>query len=145
MIAVARYQDHHFEGVAALWREAFPNDTPWNQADVAIPEKVRFQPELLLVATEDGVVVGSVMAGYEGHRGWISRIAVLQAYRAKGIGRELLKQAEGRLTALGCIKINLQVVASNASTTEFYARSGYSIEERISMSKLFRDVDRSEP
>ena len=140
MIVVTRYQDYHLEGVAALWREAFPSDTPWNLADVAIPEKVRFQPELFLVAMEASVVVGSVMAGYEGHRGWISRIAVLQAHRAKGIGRELLKQAESRLVAIGCIKVNLQVVAANASTTEFYAQAGYSVEERISMSKLLREM-----
>ena len=140
MIVVTAYQDQHFDGVAALWREAFPSDAPWNRADVAIPEKVRFQPELFLVALEADVVVGSVMAGYEGHRGWVSRIAVLQSHRAKGIGRELLKQAESRLVALGCIKVNLQAAAPNVSATEFYARSGYVIEERISMSKLLRGM-----
>ncbi len=140
MIVVTDYQDHHLEGVTALWREAFPDDAPWNRADVAIPEKVRFQPGLFLVAMEASVVVGSVMAGYEGHRGWISRIAILKAHRARGIGRELLKQAESRLVSLGCVKVNLQVVASNASATEFYARSGCSIEERIGMSKLLRGV-----
>lgn len=142
MIAVTCYQNIHFDGVAALWREAFPNDAPWNQADIAISEKMKFQPELFLVAVERSLVVGSVMAGYEGHRGWISRIAVLNKYRAKGIGQELLRQAEHRLAGLGCIKVNLQVVASNAPATDFYARSGYVVEERISMSKLLRGVQR---
>ena len=140
MIAVVRYQDCHFEGVSALWREAFPNDNPWNLPDIAIPAKMKFQPELFLVAVEGSLVTGSIMAGYEGHRGWISRIAVRKDHRAKGVGRELLRQAEHRLAGLGCIKVNLQVVALNASTTEFYARSGYGVEERISMSKLLRRV-----
>ena len=139
MIAVTLYQDHHFDGVSALWHEAFPNDASWNRADIAIPEKIRFQPNLFFVATEADTVVGSVMAGYEGHRGWISRIAVLKSYRCEGVGRELMKQAESRLASLGCIKINLQVLVSNSSTIRFYARSGYSIEERISMSKLLRE------
>src|SRR6476469_7691029 len=62
--------------VDALWRGAFPNDNPWNVAEISIPEKLRTQPELLLVAIQCNSVVGSIMAGYDGHRGWISRIEV---------------------------------------------------------------------
>ena len=75
------------------------------------------------------------MAGYDGHRGWISRVAVLTTHRRKGIGEALLAEAEKRLTALGCVKINLQVVESNAAVIDFYAASGYAVEPRISMSK----------
>ena len=78
------------------------------------------------------------MAGYDGHRGWISRIAVRKSNRLGGVGRALLAEAEKRLSALGCIKINLQVVASNASVTNFYMQVGYAIEERVSMSKRVR-------
>src|SRR5580658_1439674 len=110
MPIISKYRDEHFAGVEALWQEAFPNDAPWNKATTAIAEKMRFQPDLMLVALDGPIVVGSVMAGYDGHRGWISRIAVLQAQRRKRIGRALLSEAEKRLTALGCIKINLQVL-----------------------------------
>ena len=85
MPTITEYRNEHFAGVEALWREAFPNDAPWNKASIAIAEKIRFQPDLMLVAVEGLLVVGSVMAGYEGHRGWISRIAVLQAHRHKGL------------------------------------------------------------
>jgi ribosomal protein S18 acetylase RimI-like enzyme len=88
-----------------------------------------------MVAVRGDEVVGSVMAGYDGHRGWISRIAVRKAWRAHSVGSELLAEAECRLMALGCIKINLQVVASNASVVDFYKSCGYAVEERISMSK----------
>lgn len=138
MIAVAVYQHHHFDGVSTLWREAFPDDAAWNRAAIAIPQKIKFQPDLFFGATETDVVVGSLMAGYEGHRGWISRIAVRASHRGKGVGRDLIAHAEDRLASLGCIKVNLQVAASNAVATEFYAQSGYRIEERISMSKLLR-------
>lgn len=135
MIDVVRYQGEHFAGVEALWRNAFPNDNPWNVAAVAIPEKMRVQPELMLVALDGDRVVGSVMAGYDGHRGWISRIAVLTSHRGRGIGQALIAAAEHRLAALGCIKINLQVVEANSAVVEFYKRAGYQIEPRISMSK----------
>lgn len=135
MFRIATYADRHLDGVDALWREAFPNDSPWNSASVAIPEKLRVQPELFLVAVAEDDVIGSVMAGYDGHRGWISRIAVRQSNRLRGVGRSLLAEAERRLSALGCTKINLQVVASNASVTNFYKQAGYAVEERVSMSK----------
>jgi len=136
MIEIRRYQSEHFAGVDALWKDAFPNDNPWNVAAIAIPEKMRVQPDLLLVALEDDRIVGSVMAGYDGHRGWISRIAVLTSHRDRGLGEALIAAAEERLAALGCVKINLQVVEANAAVVEFYKRVGYQVEARISMSKL---------
>lgn len=132
---IATYEAKYFSGVDRLWKEAFPNDRPWNVAATAIPEKIRFQPDLMLVALDGELVVGSVMAGYEGHRGWISRIAVLTSHRGTGVGQHLIVEAERRLSALGCIKVNLQVVESNSSTVAFYEKSGYMIEPRISMSK----------
>jgi ribosomal protein S18 acetylase RimI-like enzyme len=138
MPPISEYRNEHFAGVEALWREAFPDDAPWNKASIAIAEKMRFQPDLLLVALEGLLVVGSVMAGYEGHRGWISRIAVLRTHRHKRIGRALLLEAEKRLAALGCIKINLQVVERNSAVVRFYEEAGYEIEPRVSMSKRLR-------
>jgi ribosomal protein S18 acetylase RimI-like enzyme len=135
MPIISEYRDKHFAGVEALWQEAFPNDAPWNKASAAIPEKMCFQPDLMLVALEGRLVVGSVMAGYEGHRGWISRIAVLRAHRHKRVGQALLLEAESRLAVLGCIKINLQVLEANSVVVRFYEKAGYEIEPRISMSK----------
>jgi ribosomal protein S18 acetylase RimI-like enzyme len=135
MFSILTYSDNHFNGVDSLWREAFPHDNPWNTASISIPEKLRAQLDLLLVAVEADRVVGSIMVGYDGHRGWISRIAVLRSNQLKGIGRALVHEAEKRLSDLGCIKINLQVVASNASVLGFYRRLGYEVEERVSMTK----------
>ena len=135
MLSILTYTDSHFDGVAALWGEAFPNDSPWNLASAAISEKLRIQPNLLMVAVESDRVVGSVMAGYDGHRGWISRVAVLKSERLKGVGQALVRKAEKRLSDLGCVKINLQVVTSNAGVLGFYRSLGYEVEERVSMSK----------
>ena len=138
MTEVITYDERHFPEVKALWQEAFPDAAPWNAAETAIAEKLKLQPDLLLVAVDGDRVCGSVMAGYEGHRGWISRIAVSRSHRNRGVGRDLLAEAERRLSGLGCVKINLQVVETNAAVVEFYQRSGYRIEPRISMSKLIR-------
>ena len=129
------YRDIHLEGVRALWKEAFPDDAPRNWADVAIPAKLLIQPELLIVALDDDHVVGSVMAGYDGHRGWLNSMAVKKSHRRQGVGSALVFEAERRLRSLGCVKINLQIRMSNTSVAEFYRRLGYGVEERMSMGK----------
>lgn len=132
---VTTYTEDCFDGVTALWEEAFPDDPPWNLAAVAIPAKLAVQPNLLLVALRGGQVVGSVMAGYDGHRGWLYAVAVLRAFQRRGVGRQLVGDAERRLGEIGCVKINLQVRTENQAVIAFYRRLGYVVEERVSMGK----------
>jgi ribosomal protein S18 acetylase RimI-like enzyme len=132
---VAPYSSRHFEGVKTLWQQSFPDDPPWNQAEVAIPAKLAVQPELFLVAVDGDLVVGSIMAGYDGHRGWLYAVAVLNSRCRQGVGTALVRAAEARLRSIGCSKINLQVRSTNATAVEFYRQLGYLIEERISMGK----------
>jgi len=75
------------------------------------------------------------MAGYDGHRGWLYAVAVLQSHQRQGVGTALVKEAEARLSALGCTKINLQVRSSNIAVVSFYRSLRYEIEERVSMGK----------
>ena len=136
---IESYRDEHFDGVRSLWEEAFPNDPPRNRAEVAIAAKLAVQPELLLVAVDDGLVVGTTMAGYDGHRGWLYTVAVRQSHRRAGIGTMLVREAERRLAQLGCAKVNLQVRAENAAVAAFYRGLGYEVEERVSMGKHLSD------
>lgn len=132
---IVTYTERHFEGVKTLWEEAFPDDSPWNRAEVAIPAKLKAQPELFLLALEGETVAGSVMAGYDGHRGWLYSVAVLEAFRGGGLGSRLIGAAEARLRDLGCVKINLQVRSTNSAVIAFYRSLGYDVEERVSMGK----------
>jgi ribosomal protein S18 acetylase RimI-like enzyme len=129
------YADQHFDGVNALWRVAFPDDAPRNTAQSVIPIKLTVQPDLLLVAMEGDLVVGSVLAGFDGFRGWLNRLAVLPSHRRLRIGTKLIEEAEKRLKSLGCPKINLQIVCSNKTVLGFYQNLGYLCEDRISMGK----------
>jgi ribosomal protein S18 acetylase RimI-like enzyme len=132
---IRRYAASDFDGVKALWEEAFPNDPPWNRAEVAIPAKLAFQPDPFLVAVDGGEVIGSVMAGYDGHRGWLYSVAVRRACKRSGVGTALVRAAERTLRALGCEKINLQVRAANEEVVQFYRAMGYAVEERISLGR----------
>ncbi len=129
------YRPEHFAGVDQLWQEAFPDDPPWNRAEAAIPAKLAMQPDLFLVALDRGQVVGSIMGGYDGHRGWLYVAAVLRPHRSIGLGARLVREAERRLQELGCSKINLQIRSSNMQAIDFYKTLGYVTEERVSMGK----------
>ena len=134
---ITSYEDSHFDGVARLWEAVFPGDPPWNRAEQAIPEKLAVQPELFLVAEQDGDVIGTAMAGYDGHRGWLYSVAVRPDLQRNGIGSALVAEAEKRLATLGCRKVNLQIRAGNDAVAAFYRRHDYEVEDRISMGKRF--------
>ncbi len=120
--------------VVALWR-ACDLLRPWNNPHRDIARKLRVNPEWFLVALQGGQLAGTVMAGYEGHRGWINYLAVAPACRRGGLGRALMAEAERLLRGAGCPKINLQVRAGNAEAVAFYRALGYKIDDAISMGK----------
>ena len=95
-----------------------------------------------MVALANDKVVGTVMGGYDGHRGWVYSLAVDDRERHRGVGSALLDKIEEALKALGCLKVNLQVVASNSGVVEFYEKLGFTVEDRISMGKrLYSESD----
>ena len=98
-----------------------------------------YDPDLLLVAAEGSRLIGTVMGGYDGHRGWIYSLAVTGSERHRGIGTALVSKVEQKLKALGCLKVNLQVVSSNSGVVEFYEKLGFSVEDRVSMGKRLYD------
>ena len=120
--------------VIALW-ERCDLTRPWNDPRKDIRRKLGVRPDLFLVGVLDGVVVASVMAGYEGHRGWINYLAVLPEHRGEGRGQAMMAEAERLLRDAGCPKINLQVRSSNHGVIEFYRRLGYGVDDVVSMGK----------
>ncbi|HWV50117.1 MAG TPA: GNAT family acetyltransferase [Microbacterium sp.] len=112
------------DAVVALWHDA-GLARPWNDPYADIERKLTVHPELFLIAEDAGRIVGSVMAGYDGHRGWIYYLASAADRRGEGIGRALVTEAERRLIAMGCPKVQLMVRTDNAHVMAFYDRLGY--------------------
>ncbi|WP_206537644.1 GNAT family acetyltransferase [Ilumatobacter nonamiensis] len=93
----------------------------------------------VFVAALDDAVVGSVMAGYDGHRGWINYLAVAPSCQSGGIGALLMRHAEHRLRSVGCPKVNLQVRTTNAAAAGFYRAIGFLEDDVISFGKRLVD------
>jgi ribosomal protein S18 acetylase RimI-like enzyme len=132
---IRSFQEADTESVTTLWQTVFPDEPPHNAHAVTIRNKLQVQRELLFVGEIGGVVVGTVLAGYDGHRGWLYAVAVHPNYQRRGLGTLLVQHTEAALAATGCPKINLQVRSTNAAVVAFYQGLGYLAEERISMGK----------
>ncbi|EAR10443.1 GNAT family acetyltransferase [Reinekea blandensis] len=120
--------------VISLWHDC-GLVVPWNNPEKDIDRKLREQPELFLVAEQDGVVVGTLMGGYEGHRGWMNYLGVRPDLQGEGIARQMITFLEQRLLERGCPKVNLQVRSTNTQVIEFYRQLGYSEDHAIGMGK----------
>lgn len=106
-----------------------------SDTDARLAAMIEFCGGLFLVAERDGTVVGSVMASWDGRRGWINRLAVDPAARGARLGERLMAEAERRLAAIGCDKVNLLIEPDNAGVRRFYERLGYDVDELIFMEK----------
>ena len=129
---IRKYTDNDRDGLVELWSESFPDNPPHNEPSEMIEAKLQVD-DLIFVAEDDRRIVGACMAGYDGHRGWLYSVAVLPDQRRRGIGQSLIKSAMKALREIGCIKVNLQIRASNHEVKAFYESLGFGVEERISM------------
>ena len=122
------------DAVVALWT-ACGLVVSWNDPRRDILRKLSVQPEFFLVGLLGDRVVATVMAGYDGHRGWINYLAVHPDHQGRGIGRQTMAAAEDALRDAGCPKINLQVRETNVGVLEFYRRIGFSRDAVVSLGK----------
>ena len=123
--------------VIALWQRCGLT-RPWNDPAKDIDRKLGVQADMFLVGKIEGRLVGSVMAGYDGHRGWINYLAVCPSVRRMGYGRKLMAHVEALFDDVGCPKINLQIRTGNETAVEFYRRLGYDLDDVVSMGKRLR-------
>jgi ribosomal protein S18 acetylase RimI-like enzyme len=132
-------------------RSATPNDEAetvalWQASGLTVPYNdpqadFRFalgKPASDILVAEEGAIIGSVMVGHDGHRGWLYYVAVAPASRKRGIGRALVEAAEGWLRQRGVAKAQLMVRETNDAVAAFYRRLGYDPMPRINMHKWLK-------
>ena len=129
------YTNEDKKQVILLWQKVFFDAPPWAEPSILLKKKLEVD-NLVFVAEDNGKVIGSSMAGYDGHSGWVYSVAVEPKHRMKGVGKELVRFATEVLKGLGAIKVGLQVDSHNKGVIEFYKSIGFEIEDRINMSKM---------
>lgn len=124
MTSIRAFALRDTESVISLW-QATGLTRSWNNPHLDIQRKLTVQPELFLVAVDGEDIVGSVMAGYDGHRGWIYYLATAPQRRGQGIARDLVEHVETLLLEMGCPKVQLMVRPGNEDVLGFYDSLGY--------------------
>lgn len=132
------YQIEDQGEVVALW-EACGITRSWNNPVKDIERKLKVQGEWFLVGEVEGKLVGSVMAGYDGHRGWVNYLAVHPEYQRRGYARALMAEVERLFYDFGVPKINLQIRSKNAGVIAFYKAIGYGVDDVMSMGKRLHE------
>jgi ribosomal protein S18 acetylase RimI-like enzyme len=131
------FHDADLDAVVALW-EVCALTRPWNQPDRDIDFCRRSGHGDMFVAERGARIARTVMAGHDGHRGWLYYLAVDPACRHQGLGRTLVAHAEAWLATQGVAKVMLMIRETNAVVAGFYQRIGYAQEPRVVMSKWFK-------
>jgi ribosomal protein S18 acetylase RimI-like enzyme len=115
-----------YDGVLTLWQDAGPgielrpSDTREEVAKRCLRDR-----ELFLVAEQRERIIGVVMGGWDGRRGWVHHLAVAGDARGQGVARDLMAALEGALRAIGCLKVNLLVREGNSAARALYRALGY--------------------
>jgi ribosomal protein S18 acetylase RimI-like enzyme len=110
--------------VVALWREAGaePGHTDNVESVLRLIER---DPAALILVELEGRLIGSVIAGWDGWRGSIHRLAVVPTQRRRGLGRQLVQQAEARLADVGAVRCQAIVVETDRQAVAFWGASGW--------------------
>jgi ribosomal protein S18 acetylase RimI-like enzyme len=131
---IRAFAEDDTEAVVRLWQDCGLT-RPWNDPHKDIARKLTVQPDLFLVGEENGEVVATAMIGFDGHRGWVSYLAVDPARRGHGNASALMAEGERRLIELGCPKIMLMVRAESTDVVGLYDHLGYVTEQTVLMGK----------
>ena len=140
-LLIRPFKEGDKEALVSLWNMC-KLTVPWNNPYKDIARKLKFQAELFLVGLLEDKLIESVMAGYDGHRGWINYFAVHPDFQARGYGKQLMDNVENGLRELGCPKINLQIREGNDNVFSYYQKLGFVEEKRITMGKRLEDDQR---
>ncbi|MFF3291351.1 GNAT family N-acetyltransferase [Streptomyces sp. NPDC003023] len=116
------------EAVLAFWKEAAEGISITDDVE-GVTRLVTHDPHALILAESDGVLVGSVIAGYDGWRCSLYRLAVLPSLRRRGISAALLEAAEKRFVAVGGRRGDAMVLEANERAHRAWASAGYLRED----------------
>lgn len=135
-IQSAEIQD--IEPIISLWKET-NLFCPWNNPEEDIKRALSTPTSTLLVAKREDRIIGTVMVGYDGHRGWIYYLAVSQEYQKNGIGKQLMEVSESWLRERGVPKLLLMVRNSNEAVLQFYTALGYEDNDVVVLGKWLNE------
>jgi len=136
---VRHFRIEDFDAVIALWRRT--EGVGLNESDTrpAIAAYLRRNPHLSLVAEKNGRIIGAVLCGHDGRRGYLHHLAVSKRHRCRGIGRQLVNACLAKLRNAGIQKCNIFIFANNAAGMKFWTHTGWSLRTELRLMQIRLD------
>ena len=133
---VRHFRIEDFDAVIALWRRT--DGVGLNESDTrrAIAAYLRRNPRLSFVAEMDGRIIGAVLCGHDGRRGYLHHLAVSKRHRRRGIGQQLVNACLAKLRKAGISKCNIFIFANNADGMKFWAHTGWSLRTELRLMQI---------
>jgi putative acetyltransferase len=140
---VRHFRIEDFDAVIALWRRT--EGVGLNESDTrrAITAFLRRNPRLSFVAEQGGRIIGAVLCGHDGRRGYLHHLAVSKRHRRRGIGRRLVNACLAKLRKAGIQKCNIFIFANNAAGMKFWAHTGWSLRTELRLMQIRLNDGRS--
>lgn len=135
---IAPLPRHLAAPAAQLW-ERCGLTRPWNDPAADLARALDGPSSTVLAAVDENTLVGTVMVGHDGHRGWVYYLAVDPARRRDGLGRALMTAAEEWISSAGIPKVHLMVRSENAEVVAFYEALGYADQQVIVLGRFLDD------
>ncbi|MBI4832932.1 MAG: GNAT family N-acetyltransferase [Candidatus Lindowbacteria bacterium] len=122
-----------YNEVMSLWKET--EGIGLSDADTreGVALYLKRNPSLSFVAHVDDVLVGAVLCGHDGRRGYLHHLAVSKKQREKGVGRALVEACIAQLAKLGIQKCNIFLYADNHNAKAFWSRMGWFPREDLNL------------
>ncbi len=137
-VAIATFTPADIGDALELWRRSeglgLGGDTP-----AVLAGYLARNPGLSFVARDDGVMVGAVLCGHDGRRGYLHHLAVAPTHRRRGIGEALAARCLAGLEALGIAKCHLFVKGENETALAFWRRVGW--VERVDLAMMSKTIE----
>ena len=136
---VRHFRIEDFDAVIALWRRT--EGVGLNESDTcrAIAAYLRRNPRFSFIAEQGGRIIGAVLCGHDGRRGYLHHLAVSKRHRCRGIGRRLVNACLAKLRKAGVSQCNIFIFANNAKGMKFWAHTGWSLRTELRLMQIRLD------
>ncbi len=140
-ITVRVFRIEDYDGVVALWRRT--KGVGLNESDTrrAIAAYLRRNPRMSFVAERDDRIIGAVLCGHDGRRGYLHHLAVSKRYRKRGLGRHLVDACLAKLRQVGIRRCNIFIFANNAAGMKFWAHTGWKLRTELRLMQIRLEDD----